>query len=72
MRKYRCKTEEGTELTSADVLGCRKNDVTVDVNWYINPYLRVMSNYIYVTMDSNANKTVIGNDSSHILQARFQ
>ena len=62
------------DLTSADVLGGRENDVTVGVNWYVNPYLRVMFNYIYVMTDSNANddNTVIGNDSPHILQARFQ
>ena len=48
--------------------------MTVGVNWYVNPSLRVMLNYIYVKTDINANddNTVIGNDSPHILQARFQ
>lgn len=61
-------------LTSTDVLGGKENDMTLGVNWYINPYLRLMANYIYVMTDINANdnNTVIGNDSPHMLQARFQ
>ena len=43
-------------------------------NWYISARVRLMLNYILVFADDDAtdNGTVLGDDSPHILQFRFQ
>ncbi len=64
----------GIDLTDKDIKGGSEQNVTVGLNWYIHPQLRIMLNYIHVNVDrfANDNGTVIGNDSPHILQLRCQ
>ena len=35
------------DLDSANIHGGRMADVTVGLNWYLNPNVRVMLNYVY-------------------------
>lgn len=62
------------DLSSASVTGGEEGDVTLGVNWYINPYLRLMSNFIFVWSDTEAddNGNVEGDDQPIILQGRLQ
>jgi phosphate-selective porin OprO/OprP len=43
------------------------NDVTLGVNWYLNPMMRIMWNYIHVMPD-----TVLADESSDMFMMRFQ
>ncbi|MBU1628187.1 porin [bacterium] len=56
------------------IKGGEEKNVTIALNWYINTYMRLMINYIFVNNDKNADfyGDVIGNDDIDILQARFQ
>ena len=62
------------DLNSGPVPGGRERDVTLGVNWYINPKFRVMAEYLFVSCDQNANDngTVLGGDRPRIFQMRFQ
>ncbi len=64
----------GIDLTDKDIKGGSEQNVTVGVNWYIHPQLRIMLNYIHVNADryANDNGAVKGKDSPNILQLRFQ
>ena len=75
-RNFRFGAEEGwgaweiaarysrLDLDSADVSGGTLNDVTAGVNWYLNPNVRVMFNYVFADLES------VGD--SNIAQGRFQ
>ncbi|MFQ5511182.1 MAG: OprO/OprP family phosphate-selective porin [Candidatus Krumholzibacteriia bacterium] len=52
------------DLNSAPVLGGEMTDVTVGVNWYLNPNTRVMMNYVRSDVDN------VG--TANIVQTRFQ
>ena len=55
------------DLTSLDVAGGRVGDHTCGVNWYLNPYARIMFNYVYSqTWDS------LGEGDLNIFETRFQ
>ena len=53
------------DLTDQLIFGRKLNDITVGVNWYLNPNLRVMWNYTFADLDP-----VDG--AAHIFQTRFQ
>ncbi|HEY8514321.1 MAG TPA: porin [Candidatus Binatia bacterium] len=53
------------ELDSGDVRGGNLGDTTVGLNWYLNPNMRVMANYVYSARTDGAG-------SANIYQARFQ
>ena len=40
------------DLNSKDIQGGRLNDVTVGLNWYLNPYVKVQFNYIRAMLDN--------------------
>ncbi|WP_018261606.1 OprO/OprP family phosphate-selective porin [Methylobacterium sp. WSM2598] len=42
------------DLTDRDIRGGRQRDVTVGVNWYPEPFLRVMANYVHAWADPAA------------------
>lgn len=44
------------------------------MNWYLNPHMRLMANYIFVDNDKNADADgdLTGNDDPGIFQTRFQ
>jgi phosphate-selective porin OprO/OprP len=62
------------DLNSGSVPGGLERDVTLGVNWYINPKFRVMAEYLFVFCGQNANNdgTVLGGDRPQIFQMRFQ
>ena len=53
--------------------GGRIDNITIGVNWYINPNMRVMINYIYSDLNGNSS---LSNEydkvDAHILMTRFQ
>lgn len=62
------------ELTDGPVRGGEEESVTLAINWYLNPYLRLMANYSWINNDADADADgeVVGNDDPEIMQFRFQ
>ncbi|RMD86004.1 MAG: porin [Candidatus Dadabacteria bacterium] len=52
------------DLTDGPVAGGELDDITVGVNWYLNPNARVMANYVRADLDSSG--------EADIFQTRFQ
>ena len=42
------------DLTERDIRGGRQQDVTIGLNWYPEPYMRVMANYVHAWTDATA------------------
>ncbi|MCH8156517.1 MAG: porin [Nitrospinae bacterium] len=55
------------DLNDAPVSGGEENNITFGLNWYVNPRIRFMANYILVNTDTKA-----GNDDPEIFQFRAQ
>ncbi len=62
------------DLTSETVFGGEEKNVTLGLNWYVRPRIRLMANYVLAWTDANANDNgrVVGNDSPQALQFRIQ
>lgn len=62
------------DLNDGSITGGREENFTFGVNWYINPNLRLMANYIRIDNDKNADADgdLTGNDTPQIFQTRFQ
>jgi phosphate-selective porin OprO/OprP len=62
------------DLSDGTVKGGQERNLTFAANWYISSRVRLMLNYVLVFADDHAtdNGTVLGDDSPHILQCRFQ
>ena len=54
------------DLKDGGINGGELDDVTVGLNWYLNPNTRVMLNYVY------ADASDLYEGATHILQTRFQ
>lgn len=53
-----------SDLNSKDIFGGEQSDITLGINWYLNPVTRIMLNYVWVDVE-NVGK-------ANIFQARFQ
>ena len=51
-----------------NILGRELTDVTFGLNWYLTPYMRMMTNYIHAFLDD----PVIGESDADILGMRIQ
>ena len=62
------------ELNDGPITGGEEKNITLGLNWYLNPKVRLMVNYIMVNNDEDSNDKgdVLGNDDPHIFQMRFQ
>ncbi|MCD4668842.1 MAG: porin [Actinomycetia bacterium] len=62
------------DLNDGPITGGEEKNITFGLNWYINPYIKFMTNYIMVDNDEHADADgdVIGNDDPKIFQTRFQ
>lgn len=57
------------DLTDELIAGGEEQDITAGLNWYINPSIRFMFNYINADLE---NRSGVPNDDIDIVQARFQ
>ncbi|MFP3980338.1 MAG: OprO/OprP family phosphate-selective porin [Desulfobacterales bacterium] len=57
------------DLNDEAIAGGELNDLTLGVNWHLNPNVRTMINYVYADLENRAG---VADDSANIVQARFQ
>jgi phosphate-selective porin OprO/OprP len=56
------------------LFGGREENITLAFNWYLNNYVRFMTNYVFANNDEYADDDgdLIGNDDINIFQIRMQ
>ena len=63
------------DLNDLDISGGEADQITLGINWYANPHIRYMLNYVAVDNDMSADATgtvVGGDDDPSIIQIRAQ
>ncbi len=55
------------DVTDPPIYGGRQDDITAGINWYLNPNMRMMLNYVHAGIDHP-----LYDDPLNILQTRFQ
>jgi len=60
------------DLNDEAIKGGKERNFTFGLNWYINPNMRVMFNFIRAEVEDRDNSRVIDDGSANILQMRFQ
>lgn len=72
---------DSLDLTDGSVNGGGQKDITAGLNWYANPYVRFMFNYVHVNNDNKATGnsanllpgvTFAGDDDPDVFQVRAQ
>jgi len=58
---------------AAGIFGGKETNYTVGINWYLNPCVRVMFNYVHADLDNRDNVTPnVSNGLADIFESRFQ
>ena len=57
------------DLNDADINGGEQDDITVGLNWYPNPHVRFMANYVMANADPNSDGE---KDEPNVIQLRAQ
>lgn len=57
------------DLSDGNVNGGEADNITVGLNWYLNPNVRWMANYVYSDVE---NREDVSDDDLNIVQTRFQ
>ena len=60
------------DLSDEEIDGGRLQDLTLGVNWYLNPNTRVMLNYVRANVDRLVNDIRLDDDNADLLSMRFQ
>ena len=62
------------DLNDGSVAGGEADNWTLGMNWYVNPHVRFMANYVHVDNDRHADDDgdVAGNDDPDLVQVRMQ
>ncbi len=58
------------DLDDADIRGGKEDNLTLGLNWYLNPNVRVMLNYVKANVDNS--EAAISDGDANIFEARFQ
>ncbi|MCB0464854.1 MAG: hypothetical protein KDC78_04130 [Aequorivita sp.] len=48
-----------SDLTNKDVLGGQQSDITLGLNWYLNPVTRIMINHVWANIEDKGNASVL-------------
>ncbi len=48
-----------SDLENNDVLGGRQSDITVGLNWHLNPVTRIMINHVWANIENKGNASVL-------------
>jgi phosphate-selective porin OprO/OprP len=59
------------DLNDGDIKGGREKNFTAGLNWYLNPNVRLMFNYIRANVEDRAGPPV-NDGTANIFQGRFQ
>jgi phosphate-selective porin OprO/OprP len=59
------------DLTDSGVVGGEVENITLGVNWYLNPSVRIMANYVLANVEDAAGNTE-ADGRGHFFTMRFQ
>ena len=60
------------DLNDEGIKGGKERNITLGINWYLNPNMRMMFNYIRAKVEDRSNSRVVDDGTVNIFQARFQ
>ena len=60
------------DLNDGMIRGGKEHNVTVGLNWYLHPKIRVMVNYVRAEVDYREVSPAVDDGSANIYQMRFQ
>lgn len=59
------------DLVDSGIVGGEMNALTLGINWYLNPSVRIMANYVRASADDAASNTNV-DGTGHFFSTRFQ